>query len=83
MFSALRQANDESHFNVSLIVRGKVTRQCQYTAVSHKMAGRHQPIFQIPVVYRSANTLAKRRAVYTQAARDHAHIDLRLILTSQ
>ena len=29
--SCIKMVNDESHFNVSLIVRGKVTRQCPQT----------------------------------------------------
>ena len=29
--SCIKMGNDESHFSVSLIVRGKVTRQCPQT----------------------------------------------------
>ena len=31
MTPALRRGSDENHFNVSLIVMGKVTRQCSQT----------------------------------------------------
>ena len=35
--SCIQMGSDESHFNVSLIVRGKVTRQCpQTTTVEEK-----------------------------------------------
>ena len=32
----IKMGSDESHFNVSLIVRGKVTRQCPQTATSEE-----------------------------------------------
>ena len=32
--SCIKMGSDESHFNVSLIVRDKVTRQCQQTTTS-------------------------------------------------
>ena len=31
--SCIKMGSDESHFNVSLIVRDKVTRQCPQTAI--------------------------------------------------
>ena len=31
--SCIKMGSDESHFNVSLIVRDKVTRQCQQTTI--------------------------------------------------
>ena len=32
----IKMGSDESHFNVSLIVRGKVTRQCPQTTTSEE-----------------------------------------------
>ena len=32
----IEMGSDESHFNVSLIVRGKVTRQCPQTTTSEE-----------------------------------------------
>ena len=34
--SYIKMGSDESHFNVSLIVRDKVTRQCPQTTISEK-----------------------------------------------
>ena len=34
--SCIKIGSDESHFNVSLIVRGKVTRQCPRTTTSEE-----------------------------------------------
>ena len=31
--SCIRMGSDESHFNVSLIVRDKITRQCPHTTI--------------------------------------------------
>ena len=34
--SCIKMGSDESHFNVSLIVRDKVTRQCPQTTISEE-----------------------------------------------
>ena len=34
--SCMKMGSNESHFNVSLTVRGKVTRQCPQTTISEE-----------------------------------------------
>ena len=39
----IKTGSDESHFNVSIIVRDKVTRQCPQTSTfRYSTAGKHQ-----------------------------------------
>ena len=47
--SALR-GSDESHFNVSLIVRDKVTRQCQQTTTFEEKGEPKQIRTEIPLL---------------------------------
>ena len=42
--SYIKMGSDENHFNVSLIVRDKVTRQCQQTATSFEEKGEPKQI---------------------------------------
>ena len=37
--SCIKMGNDESHFNASLIVRDKVTRQCRQTTILFQEKG--------------------------------------------
>ena len=39
--SCIKMGNDESHFNVSLIVRDKVTRQCPQTTTFEEKGNRN------------------------------------------
>ena len=50
MTSALMVGNDESHFNVSLIVRDKVTRQCPQTTIFEEKGEPKQIGTEVPLL---------------------------------
>ena len=46
--SCIKTGSDESHFNVSLIVRDKVSRQCPQTTTSEETAGPKRNRTEVP-----------------------------------
>ena len=48
--SCIKMGSDESHFNVSLIVRDKVTRQCPQTTVFEEKGEPKQIRTQVPLL---------------------------------
>ena len=48
--SCIKVGSDESHFNVSLIVRDKVTRQCPQTTVFEEKGEPKQIRTQVPLL---------------------------------
>ena len=45
----IKMGSDESHFNVSLIVRDKVTRQCPQTTISEEKGQLKQIRTEVPL----------------------------------
>ena len=55
--SCIKMGRDESHFNVSLIMKNKVTRQCPQTTTFEEKGGPRQirtevPLLTSPTLYR-------------------------------
>ena len=48
--SCIKMGSDESHFNVSLIVRDKVTRQCQQTTTSEEKGKPKRNRTEVPLL---------------------------------
>ena len=48
--SCIKMGSDESHFNVALIVRDKVTRQCQQTTTSEEKAEPKRIRTEVPLL---------------------------------
>ena len=46
----IKMGSDENHFNVSLIVRGKVTRQCPHTTISEEKGQPKQIRTEVPLL---------------------------------
>ena len=53
--SCIKMGSDESHFNVSLIVRDKVTRQCPQTTTSEERIRT-----EVPLLTAGPNRLPRR-----------------------
>ena len=60
--SCIKMGSDESHFNVSLIVRDKVTRQCPQTITFEEK--REPKQIQTKVHLRSESARERRTALY-------------------
>ena len=48
--SCIKMGSDESHFNVSLIVRDKVTRQCPETTIFEEKGGPKRIRTEVPLL---------------------------------
>ena len=56
--SCIKMGSDESHFNVSLIVRNKVTRQCPQTTILEVKVGEPKQIrTEVPLLTARPNRL--------------------------
>ena len=54
----IKIGSDESHFNVSLIVRDKVTRQCPQTTVFEEKGGPKRIRTEVPLLTSLTNALS-------------------------
>ena len=64
--SGIKTGSDESHFNVSLIVRDKVTKQCPQTTTSEEKGEPKRIQTEVPLLTSPARVTARPNPRLTQ-----------------
>ena len=72
--SCIKIGNDESHFNVSLIVGDKVTRRCPQTTTLEAKGGPKQIRTEVPLLTSQPNWLQKKASRKMQMIYSLAHL---------
>ena len=76
--SCIKMGSDESHFNVSLIVRDKVTRQCPQTTIFEENGGPKRIRTEVPLLtslmpYRQAKPVHRSAENHTMTLLSFFH----------
>ena len=75
--SCIKMGSDESHFNVSLIVKDKVTRQCPQTTTFEEKGELKRIRTEVPLLISLSLTARPNRLTITRHSRRFAFISLR------